>query len=220
MERRRCAATGALSRHRRASGEEGSGRPLETAAHERDNGLRRQQNKDAGHFSGLEHHRRRRQRGRCAARGTCAARCFRELRFFRSIGVRLVCVAMAGGVRGVRMAGMRHRVRVAIKRMRRGLLMPMHALCVRMHDGRTVRCSTADHGCGSETLDGNRQGQKPHHHDPQNSRHPESLEHRAASSHNEGLDGPGMPPRKSGGTLGLCVPRPSLRTMFSGTQGT
>ena len=50
-----------------ASDEEGSGGPFETAAHERDNGLRGQENKDAGRFSGLEYHRRRRQRGRSAA---------------------------------------------------------------------------------------------------------------------------------------------------------
>ena len=97
-------------------------------------------------------------------------------------------VAVAGGIRVMVMTTMRHRVRVATVRMRRGApRMSMHALCVGMHASRTVPCPTADHRCGSEALDGNRQGQKPHDHDPQNSRHPESLEHRAANHRIEAL---------------------------------
>lgn len=91
-------------------------------------------------------------------------------------------VATAGGVRVMVMATMRRRVRVPIVRMRCGApLMPMHTLCVGIHAGRTVPCPTADHRCGSEALDGHRQGQKPHDHDPQNARHRYSLGHRVAA---------------------------------------
>ena len=104
------------------------------------------------------------QRGRCAARRTGAARRLGELR----AAVRLVVVSVVRIARVRLVTGWRHSIRIgAVQMLRhaRGMLVHPHRMRMQTRSA-MVSGSATDHRCGSEALDGDRQGQEPHHHDP------------------------------------------------------
>lgn len=175
---RRCRAGTARYRVTDASGEDRSGRSLETAADEGGNVLRCRKHEGVRRRSRLEEYWRRWQRRRCAACGASAARGSGHF----AGGVPLLRVVGAASVSMVRSCSGRHLVALAVVRVfwPDGLV-AIHARRMRMRadqGSRTVMAVHAsEHRCGSETVDGNRQGQKPHQGDPKHARHAKSLMH-------------------------------------------